>query len=412
MPGQSLNAAEIYQQLTTGKGSESLGETHQAADKLSKSLEQRAARVSALAETLSGGFKGAASDEAVSNVCMPLMAASMDDSLHLTAARTAANDQMSAFQTAKNSVKPVSADKPELTAADLLDSLNGNSDAYSAKVSSWQADAQKNVDVFTGYHGASGTNSGRVPEQYSRLEDTGADVSLASADGQPKHPAHEPHPGGGWDGGPRPGRDHETPVPAPTPSPVSTPSPKPVPVPGPVPTPSPDPRPTPIPSPGPGPSRRPIEEPPILPPGDGRHPRDLDDERTRKESWPEPGPTPGPPRYQPGPPLNPIDLGQGNGVGGGGFGPLGYSPGGSGAGDSGGSRGGLGWGGEPGARGSGTAAKNSAAMGGGIGGKGSKGEEDKEKKAPSYLQEADPDGLFGGSEVRPTPPVIGERPQR
>jgi hypothetical protein len=51
-------------------------------------------------------------------------------------------------------------------------------------------------------------------------------------------------------------------------------------------------------------------------------------------------------------------------------------------------------------------------MGGGMGGKGGKGEEDKEKKAPSYLQEADPDGLFGGSDVRPTPPVIGELPRR
>lgn len=50
-------------------------------------------------------------------------------------------------------------------------------------------------------------------------------------------------------------------------------------------------------------------------------------------------------------------------------------------------------------------------MGGPLGGKGGKGEEDKEKKAASYLQEADPDGLFGGSEVKPAPPVIGERPQ-
>lgn len=51
------------------------------------------------------------------------------------------------------------------------------------------------------------------------------------------------------------------------------------------------------------------------------------------------------------------------------------------------------------------------AMGAGApGGKGQK-EEDKEKKAPSYLQEEDADVLFGGydGDTKPVPPVIGEK---
>ncbi len=51
-------------------------------------------------------------------------------------------------------------------------------------------------------------------------------------------------------------------------------------------------------------------------------------------------------------------------------------------------------------------------MAGPLGGKGGKGEEDKEKKAAPYLREADPDEVFGGNEVKPVPPVIGDRPQR
>jgi hypothetical protein len=49
------------------------------------------------------------------------------------------------------------------------------------------------------------------------------------------------------------------------------------------------------------------------------------------------------------------------------------------------------------------------ALGGAPGGAGKR-EEDKEKKAPTYLQEDDADELFGGSylEQKPTPPVIGE----
>ncbi|WET80031.1 hypothetical protein P3102_01890 [Amycolatopsis sp. QT-25] len=51
------------------------------------------------------------------------------------------------------------------------------------------------------------------------------------------------------------------------------------------------------------------------------------------------------------------------------------------------------------------------AMGAGApGGKGQK-EEDKEKKAPNYLQEEDADVLFGGyeGEMKPVPPVIGDK---
>ncbi|MFD6066449.1 hypothetical protein [Amycolatopsis lurida] len=48
--------------------------------------------------------------------------------------------------------------------------------------------------------------------------------------------------------------------------------------------------------------------------------------------------------------------------------------------------------------------------GGAPGGRGQK-EEDKEKKAPNYLQEEDADVLFGGyeGETKPVPPVIGEK---
>lgn len=38
-----------------------------------------------------------------------------------------------------------------------------------------------------------------------------------------------------------------------------------------------------------------------------------------------------------------------------------------------------------------------------------KGEEDKEKKAPAYLQNPDPDETFGGYTEKPMPPVIGEK---
>jgi len=41
------------------------------------------------------------------------------------------------------------------------------------------------------------------------------------------------------------------------------------------------------------------------------------------------------------------------------------------------------------------------------GGRGAKGEEDKEHKTAEYLQEADPDAIFGTDQMTVTP-VIGE----
>ncbi|MYW94456.1 hypothetical protein G3I59_28650 [Amycolatopsis rubida] len=66
-----------------------------------------------------------------------------------------------------------------------------------------------------------------------------------------------------------------------------------------------------------------------------------------------------------------------------------------------GARGGAAGTGVPGAKGA-----NGMPMAGGAG-KGGKGEEDKEKKAASYLQEADPNSLFG-YDGKATPPVIGK----
>lgn len=66
-----------------------------------------------------------------------------------------------------------------------------------------------------------------------------------------------------------------------------------------------------------------------------------------------------------------------------------------------GARGGTANNGAPGAKGA-----NGMPMAGAAG-KGGKGEEDKEKKAASYLQEADPNSLFG-YDGKATPPVIGK----
>ncbi|MYW91159.1 hypothetical protein G3I59_11215 [Amycolatopsis rubida] len=402
-----MGAAEIYRELTTGSGAGSLGDTQHAASQLSDQLLGLATRVGTLAAYQSEAWQGEVANEASANSCTPLIETSAEDSARLGAVQAIAHEQMSAFQNAKNSVKPVAAQEPGFTDEEVVALLHGDGQKYTDRVTQWQADSQHNVQVFSGYSATSGSNNGRVPAKYAELRDAGAQITLASAE-DPAKPG-QPRSGGRGGGLHRP--------PSSGPRPVER---------GPDPSPTPSPAPGPPPTPEPGPVRHPGDQPPVRQPPGWQVPPERADERVEKQSWP-----PVPPRFQPVPSPSPISLGQGDGTGGHGsaFGPLGCSPGGTGSGPV-NLRGGAGADSEPGGRSgarvpgesasarggaagaAGSAGKNAASMAGPLGGKGGKGEADKEKKAAPYLREADPDEVFGGNEVKPVPPVIGDRPQR
>lgn len=411
-PERCMSAAEIYRELTGGAGAGSLGDTQRAASQLSDHLLDLATRAGTLAALQREAWQGEAANEAAANSCTPLLETAAEDSARLGAVQVVAHEQMSAFQNAKNSVKPVAAQEPGLTDEDVVALLHGDGQKYTDRVTQWQADSQHNVQVFSGYSATSGSNNGRVPAKYAELRDSGAQITLASAE-DPVRPGQSRT--GGQGGGLHrppssgPGPVERGPEPSPTPSPAPTP--RPVPTPGPVRHPG---------------GQPPVQPPPVQQPPGWRVPSERDDESVKKQSWP-----PVPPRFQPVPSPSPLSLGQGDGTGGhsSAFGPLGYSPGGTGSGPV-SLRGGAGADSEPGGRSGarvpgesapgrggaggapGSSGKNGASMAGPLGGKGGKGEEDKEKKAAPYLREADPDEVFGGNEVKPVPPVIGDRPQR
>lgn len=413
-----LTAAEIYEQITGGEGLDSLSEAQTNAAALTARLIERAQHVYKLTEKTRAGWTGAAGD-AAATATMPLIKASADDAEHLNLAQSAVSDQMTAFGTAKNTVKPVAAQQPELTSEDIVNVLTGQGwNSYNTKIASWQADSQANIDAFSSYHAASTQNGTQMPTEYSQLTDSGTSVSMAPADGgAPKK--SEPHsPGGPQDGRP-PGwavewRDERKPG---TPGPGQ---------PGPG-------------QPGPG-------QPGPGQPG-GAYPGGAPGSDATKANNYVPKPVMPPAAsagYQFGPTGEPIsNLGGspgygpsgGFGPGTGGFGPGtggyspgtgGYSPGTGGYRGAGGNEPGRGMGPGSGARtpeermaggrggtagAAGARGANGMPMGAGGAGRGKK-EEDKEKKAAAYLQNPDPDETFGGTDVKPMPPVIGERQQK
>ncbi|GLY41124.1 hypothetical protein Amsp01_071470 [Amycolatopsis sp. NBRC 101858] len=176
-----MTAAEIFQQITGGEGTGSLADAHDSATQLTTRMVERAQRISSLrAETMSGWQGGAGNSAA--DATLPLVQAAADDAVHLETARTAVGAQMDAFGTAKNSVKPVAPQPPEITPVDVLHAINGDGlGSYTTKVAGWQADSQANIDAFSAYHSASGTNGGQMPAQYAQLAGSGAPVGMTTS---------------------------------------------------------------------------------------------------------------------------------------------------------------------------------------------------------------------------------------
>ncbi|MEU5257559.1 hypothetical protein [Amycolatopsis sp. NPDC021455] len=420
-----LTATQIYEQITGGEGTQSLADAQDSASQLTQRMIDRASRINALRAKTMSGWQGGAGDTAA-DATAPLIQAAMDDAIHLQNAQSAVGAQMGAFGTAKNSVKPVAAQPPQITADDLYNALTGDGKSYQTKVAGWQADSQANIDAFRAYHSASTTNGGQMPAQYAQLTDSGAPISLDT--GTPP-PAKTTGTTTGTDTGRR-GQDRQrTQQPGQTQYRPSTQA---------------------------GQNQTGRNQTGQNQVGQdqvgqdqvgqdqvgqdqvgSRRPGGVAPDGTHADSFvPKPVMPPAASSgYQFGPTGQPISS-----LGPGGFGPYGgsgefgpgtgyptagYGPGsgtggyrGTGSGavngpGSGAGRGMLGEnvaGGRPGAAGAaGGRGANGMPMGHGPGG--GKKEEDKEKKAAAYLRNPDPDGTFGGDIEKPVPPVIGEKPQ-
>ncbi|KZB81940.1 PPE domain-containing protein [Amycolatopsis regifaucium] len=431
-----LTASEIYTQITGGKGTGSLSKAQESAFGLAKRHQERMQRITALSQKTAAGWQGAASSAAV-DATKPLVEAAMDDAMHLAVAQSAISAQMDAFGSAKNSVKPVPPEQPQPTAQDALDLMQGKPVGYFDRVKGYQADSQHNIDTFATYHSASTSNGDVLPAQYAQLTDPGGAVTMD--DGSSGKPAVKgfgdgsdrrdpgigepyrgtggpgtgtPGPGGPGTGGPGTGGPG-TGGPGTGGGPVSGPQPgqggsQPV-QPG-----------THLPPPDDGTranSYTPPQVTPVVPPAanvdfgpTGKPINTVNQPGTFPPGYPSFGPgtggTPGSPGGRtPGGPGSPGGYRGGSAPGAPGSGGQPGPGGRSGTGTPGQPVGGRGTAGAPGVAGRGGANGIPMAPGAARG----KGEENKEKKAPAYLQNPDPDETFGGYIEKPMPPVIGEK---
>jgi hypothetical protein len=405
--------------------------------KLQSSLNSQ---ITDLNNKMNAGWQGKAADQAVSGAA-PLATSADTASSSLTQASKAMSDQVHAFTTAYNSVVPMSNSAPQNNIANEFVSAFGVNTPLDQQINQYNADGQHNVAVYNNYSTQSSANAAQMPTSFDTLPEPHPTVSVipdATPGGATYGTFTSPSgvgggPVGGYpvSGTPRSGAPVWTNPSGPSgggpTSRVTTPT-------------------------GPG-----GWEPP---PGGGVPLTTTPSDYVPGGSGPGGGPGfpdggfPGPGGYPGGPqgddPYYPGGPGFGNPnqeedqqyPGGGLPGPNGAFPeqsggiGGGGFGGGGGGFGGAGGAGGPAGPGATSSASTGgpgglspageqalAARGGMFGvptpgapgegggmfppGRGGKGEEDKEHKTAEYLQEADPDALFGSDQMT-VPPVLGE----
>ncbi|WP_125790717.1 hypothetical protein [Amycolatopsis sp. WAC 01376] len=403
-----MTPKQLLEAVLSGPGTGSLEEARRVGGEQARNQTQLHDGTRGVMTALESAWTGGAADAARAKL-QPLADSSTSASSSLERNSGLTQTQLDQFVSLKNSLdREVAADPP--TTGTYDDATPWDTDTED-KVNQYNQKAQANLDRYNAYNDQSSSNTAGRTIDYGQLGAfDGGDFKIDDS-----RPGPGPGDDGkvrGFDGRSDPGDGGYRPPPGGVQPPLPT-------------------------GPPPGhetPSPRPYEPPrPHQPSDPGFRPGQYDD-GTRAAGYtpPQPSSYPGyqPPSFGPG-------TGGGTNFGPGGGGGVGFGPGfgpGSGSGGFGpgsGSSGGPGSGATPGAgRGSGAMAPGQPGQvarpgmpGGPAGGAGrpgapgmgpmgagagkGKGGEDEEHQRASYLQEADPESVFGGTDTKPVPPVIG-----
>jgi hypothetical protein len=211
-----LTPKEIYEQLTRGKGADSLIAEQSQTDDERRLEGERAEMIRLLANAVKSGWQGEASDGAY-GAAMPLAERAVENSTKLMKAQDLLSRQIGSFHRAVNSVVPVS-DPPEMS----VDEAFPFDVDHDKAVREYQDAAQNNIAVYRDYDGASNYNETNLPQEYRGYSRDGGDVSVKGGDtikvGEPGPGISEPRqswPGdsGPYSGGPYPGGEPDGPYP-------------------------------------------------------------------------------------------------------------------------------------------------------------------------------------------------------
>jgi hypothetical protein len=175
-----MSPHQIYEYFATGRGTGLLDDA-QAATRQEWQLEDgRADLIRKQGELIRGGWQGSASEGAF-GAAQPLAESALHGADALSRAEDLLDRQSGSYHRAANSVKPMPSEPPQM---DINDTMLPFAD-YDKHVTTYQSDAQHNIEVYRGYDGASEYNQTNMPAAYSTVNHAGGNISVTASDSQP-----------------------------------------------------------------------------------------------------------------------------------------------------------------------------------------------------------------------------------
>ncbi|MDQ3790684.1 MAG: WXG100 family type VII secretion target, partial [Actinomycetota bacterium] len=172
-----MTPQRIYEELTTGPGSETLQTAQHISREESAAEQARAQRIRRLMTTIESGWQGSAA-EGAQGAARPLAQHADEGAEYLYLAQDLLDRQAGSFHRAAASVEPMPSD-PAAAILEEAVPFEVDTDFHTQE---YQQKAQHNIRVFEGYDNASNHNETYLPQQFSSVNHSGGGISVTPAD--------------------------------------------------------------------------------------------------------------------------------------------------------------------------------------------------------------------------------------
>lgn len=176
-----MSAGHIYRNFTEGRGGEGIASAAAIVKKLVTEYEQQADEIMQLTREMESAWQGEAASAAQWGA-EPLADAHRQAAPEIDVAQDLSMRQVGSFGEAKHSVRPL---PPEPTFPDpwmMVTSPDAGA-TYKDQVAAYNAAVQHNVDVMSAYDGASVYNTTRLPSSYGLLLSDTDSTGVVAEDG-------------------------------------------------------------------------------------------------------------------------------------------------------------------------------------------------------------------------------------
>ncbi|WP_027941590.1 PPE domain-containing protein [Amycolatopsis taiwanensis] len=157
--GQTIDARQIYQQITGGEGPGSLQQGADAARNLERTHSNRADQIAALNKEMDAAWQGGSAQAAQAGG-HPLETWLNDSAQNLGTSSQYIGNQVNDFSVVAQRVQPLPENPPSMG---FLDHINPWSDKDS-EIKEYNQKGQQNVDAFNAYYQASAQNAAGMPQ--------------------------------------------------------------------------------------------------------------------------------------------------------------------------------------------------------------------------------------------------------